>query len=439
MNGENSVLLSNVFKEDNFCYECITKKCNKHDENNSFCFPTQFTNYIKHPIFIEDLKEAIEKGTTSTNFYNKKPFYTICKYIHKDCINCNELRMHIINFKGKKIPLCYSKNNINSETITVGIHIDLKLTFKDRHFIVVAEPLDIDIMKLIENAKKNITNKKNKINNKPIEQIIIENKHTEHVVIENKHTEQVVIENKPIGHVVIENKHIEQVVIENKHTEQVVIENKQVEIDFIETNNINFKSIDENNNDCQELSKILSTNVHLIHNNNEELFIENNEHFPSLSPVSHKMNNISLIDYSKLRKINVSNINFNNNNKKKSSLEVESLKNTTKELDRENETLFETKLYLEKENERLKSEIKKLNIRMSLFDKQYNDLCAENYRLKRENKCLNIKFDNVKDIIKDAKSIKIFNEVANNIFTIRNSFEETFLETYYPDITYVRK
>ena len=74
------------------------------------------------------------------------------------------------------IPLCYSKNNVHSETITVGIHIDLKLTVNNNKFSIVAEPLDIDIMKLIENAKKNMSIKKNKVNNnKIIEDKIIEN------------------------------------------------------------------------------------------------------------------------------------------------------------------------------------------------------------------------------------------------------------------------
>lgn len=122
------------------CLRCMNKSC-KIDTQHGIPFPDKICTFVQNPIYINGLGKIIEDS--KLNFNGKKPFYTVCNYVHKNCKNCEEGRIKYISFNNEKIILCHPiLENIRNK-VTIGVHIDIKLILKGSKYEVFPIPVPI--------------------------------------------------------------------------------------------------------------------------------------------------------------------------------------------------------------------------------------------------------------------------------------------------------
>jgi hypothetical protein len=122
------------------CMRCMNKTC-KNTDRHGIQFPEKICTFIQNPTYINGISNAIKEA--KLNFNNKTPFYTTCNYINGNCRNCEAQRVKHIIFNNEKITLCYPDLSKIKYKVTIGLHIDIKLTLKGNKFDVYAIPINI--------------------------------------------------------------------------------------------------------------------------------------------------------------------------------------------------------------------------------------------------------------------------------------------------------
>jgi hypothetical protein len=322
------------------------------------------------------------------------------------------------------VVLCIGKDNTDSKTITIGLHIDIKIIHRPNNkFETLVTPWKID-----EKILKRITN----CNNEDYD--IIETKDID--VIETKDID--VIETKDID--VIETKDID--VIETKDID--IIETNNISV--IETNDINMNEIkdinmneikDINMNeikdiDMNEIKYIKESNDNDNDNDNDEIInivnsISSNDSNESNNlKIDINKNNISpkfrQIKYKSPSpspspsplQINYQNIDFNQS--EINEVEVEKPINVLDQLS---------------DNTKLNN---KINILTRIIDKSNKELKEKNLeisKLKKDNELLEIKLSNINREIDNPIIFKLIKEYCKNIASIDNVVKENFANTNY--------
>lgn len=146
---EESFYLLNLLKN-NACLRCINKSC-KITEEHGINFPEKMSTFVQNPTYISEIGKVIESA--KLDFSGKKPFYTICNYVHKKCRNCEDGRIKYVNYEDKQILLCYPFLDNIKNKVTVGVHIDIKLIMKGHKYEVSCIPLEVKFEK--KNFAKN--------------------------------------------------------------------------------------------------------------------------------------------------------------------------------------------------------------------------------------------------------------------------------------------
>ncbi len=119
------IYLSNLLNQGG-CLSCIKCKCNVANCSNTSTdkkINDIFKDFVIDPTRNLDVRKSIQES--KLDFDGKKPFYTICNFVNKNCINCKSGRVKYVNFNNSRYAVCYGISKFN--TITVGVHIDFKL------------------------------------------------------------------------------------------------------------------------------------------------------------------------------------------------------------------------------------------------------------------------------------------------------------------------
>ncbi len=119
------IYLSNLLNQGG-CLSCIKCKCNVANCSNTSTdkkINDIFKDFVIDPTRNLDVRKSIQES--KLDFDGKKPFYTICNFVNKNCINCKSGRVKYVNFNKSRFAVCYGISKFN--TITVGVHIDFKL------------------------------------------------------------------------------------------------------------------------------------------------------------------------------------------------------------------------------------------------------------------------------------------------------------------------
>ena len=387
------------------CYQCIIKKCNKSEQHGN-SFPAQFSNYVKCPVYINEIKDAIQKANLQNEFEGKKPFYVVCRNIHQECHNCNNLRVKFID--SDRIALCYPELDSKRDTITVGIHIDLKLVISNNSkYKIVPVPIHIDGEKLIENYCYHNLKPIEESESLPIENIerssteLVEKSNTEVVEI----TEQVNDEDNEIH----DNNH------DNNHDNQAyfipINDHKMNKLGHIE--NVSCQSLDSIFN-SEKIPLDINTSLDIIEHPSP---FNMEEDFPSLSSAKTSTPIQSPINFNKIKEQTEERIRIKN---QQDELRIKKEKDYQKEF-----SVEITNSLLDEENRKLKME----NIILSDKNKELEDKLRKiNYRL-----------ETLKDFHKDPNTREYLIKWINNMNLINNSIIESFNKTYYKDVSFVRK
>lgn len=413
--NEKTYILSDLLKKGG-CFGCLNKNCKITGEHGTN-IPYQMCNFVKNPTYIEDIQKAIKD--TDLYFYDKKPFFTICKYFHTECINCKELRIQFVEYNGKSFGVCCGKPHPNSNTITVGVHIDLKLIVNDNKYKVMAIPIEIDYEKLVKDYENN------QVNTDFEEVIETKNK------IESKDK--------------IEPKVNELTKMMNINVNVVKNEGKKIVI----------------SDDIETIMEEMSEKIELIETDNLSDSFNIREDFPSLSPNFDFMRTISPINFSKIKNsVNENNssnilieqeITINNsiNNLFSVSSDNYSSKNISDEISEE--IMKDKNLEIKKlndllnkyinENEELKKNYDDLEFELNSKRKQLSYLNSENSELNQKkisfeikNKELQRKCDEINNIQKDKDLCLIFKNYILNVKNINNAVIEALNDEYYVNI-----
>jgi len=416
---DKSYLLSDYFKRGS-CYHCISKNC-KNTKQHGYEFPTQFSNFVKFPTNIEEIKKTISNEKLDSQFEGKKPFFVVCKNIHQECQNCIELRVKFID--DNRILLCYGKTYANNDTITVGIHIDLKLTvFNKTKFKIVHLPIEFDIDKLIKNycdrnEKEVIEDNKSKV---------ITMNLSNDLSVDNEVNIQ---ENVSL---LIEDE-------ENKINLSEQLDEVKAKDDLLKcsSNENGFIPIIEEYNDTEKNISASSSNAEL-----NEIFIQTSiadeliighkspfnmeEDFPSLSPNTSSISN-------RIVKPIISPINFNrvkeqvieNNNRIKAKREDEIKNNIEKDNLQKEFTKEITNGLLDEENRKLMKENIFLNNKVISLEDQL--------------KMFNFKFETLSKFYSDPITKEALIKWTNNKYVATNSVIDTINRTYYNSVEFVKK
>jgi hypothetical protein len=381
-NDEKSHLLSDYLNRKS-CYSCISKSCKRKDEHG-YSFPTQFCNYVKCPIYIDEIKKAIDDANLLNEFEGKKPFYVICKNIHQECNNCNNLRVKFID--SDRIVLCYSELDPNRDTITVGVHIDLKLIINNNSkFKIVPVPIHIDGEKLIE---------KYCLNN--IDTI------TDKIYDDNKDNES-----KMLSELNNENQFIPIEVNNNIIIPSILCE-VEIEPELEEI------KIQSNGDSTNSLPLEVSENEVNIIEHPSPFNMKND--FPSLTPTKNIGQIYSPINFSKIKEQTEERMLL----KEKEEEEARIANNYQKKFSTEI-----TNTLLDDENRKLKKENNILSNRLKE--------CEEKL------KTFNFKMETLKEFHKDTNTREYLTKWINNMHLVDNSAIYTLNNTSYKDVKFVKK
>lgn len=138
--SEETFFLSEILSNGG-CMSCINNRCDISEEHGSF-FPDKLCTFVKNPTYIDEIKKSIDLA--KLNFDNKKPYFKVCNYVKSNCRNCDEGRITYIKVNNKNVALCYPIFNKIKHTVTIGVHIDIKLVLKGNKYTVSCLPINMD-------------------------------------------------------------------------------------------------------------------------------------------------------------------------------------------------------------------------------------------------------------------------------------------------------
>jgi len=143
------------------CFFCMTKICTKKHQNNT-PFPDALPYFLERPMRINLLNSVIQNqqfGFGETQEYN----INICTYIYayNNCKNCEEGRFKFIEINGKQVKFCYPEVKKNHNKLSIWLHIDLKFIINSSNRINILEILPLN-EELLTNNNKNNKNKNEK-------------------------------------------------------------------------------------------------------------------------------------------------------------------------------------------------------------------------------------------------------------------------------------
>ena len=430
-NDEKTHLLSDYLKR-NSCYSCITKNC-KNKNCNGKPFPSQFSTYVKFPMNIDEIKKAIRDAKLDNEFEGKKPFYVVCRNIHRECSNCNELRLKFID--NNRIVLCYGKTYPNNDTITVGIHIDLKLVITNNtRFKVVPLFIHIDGEKLIENycmrneAKNNFISVENQ--EKQYEEHLVQKEEQKDIstIVVIEHSDSI-IEDK-INDSINEDKINDSI---NESIKEIDNQNNDIKTDKKDI--IEDRLTESNIERYDSLNEIYQSKNYIsitIDEQNSDIVEHNSpfnmDDFPTLSPTPTKslLNPFrsitpvqSSMNFNKIKEQNIDRMNKIKAKEEEAKIKMENEKKYINE--------FTTKItneLLDKEN----CDLKKENIRLNDKVKQYE----------QQVKSFNHKFELLTEFHKNTNTREYLNKWINNMYTMKNAVLDELNRTQYKDVEFVK-
>ena len=122
------------------CMRCMNKSC-KITEQHGIFYPDKISTFILNPSYINGVQKCIDNE--NLDFNGKKPFYTTCNYTFGKCRNCEEGRLKYITINEQQVAICFPVVDSVRFKITIGLHIDIKLVMKGKHFDASFLPIEI--------------------------------------------------------------------------------------------------------------------------------------------------------------------------------------------------------------------------------------------------------------------------------------------------------
>lgn len=142
---------------DGGCIHCLNKSC-RNKNIHGIEFPEKLSCFVKNPRFITEVATTIENASSNgTLNFNDIPFnITTCTFIHTgNCKNCNEGRYKTFDMNGSEIGVCFPAFDETKTKIIVGIHMDIKIIMRGRHYAVSALPI-LEKTKIIRKEKESV-------------------------------------------------------------------------------------------------------------------------------------------------------------------------------------------------------------------------------------------------------------------------------------------
>lgn len=139
---EKTYYLSKIV-EDGGCIHCLNNSC-RNRSNHGIEFPEKLTCFVKNPRFIKEVATSIESATSNgTLNFDDIPFnVTTCTFIHTgNCKNCNEGRYRTFDMNGSEIGVCFPSFDETKTKIIIGVHMDIKIIMRGKHYEVSALPI----------------------------------------------------------------------------------------------------------------------------------------------------------------------------------------------------------------------------------------------------------------------------------------------------------
>jgi len=138
---EKTFYLSKLIK-DGGCIHCINKTCRSNNPDHGIYFPEKLCCFVKNPSYIKEVGKALQDA--SLDFDGNSYNITTCIFIHNGkCKNCDEGRLKYFDLNGENISVCYPQLSDKTKTkITIGVHMDIKLIMKGKHYDVSALPIE---------------------------------------------------------------------------------------------------------------------------------------------------------------------------------------------------------------------------------------------------------------------------------------------------------
>lgn len=124
------------------CMRCMNKSC-KITEQHGIFYPDKISTFILNPTYISGVQKCIDNE--KLDFNGKKPFYTTCNYTFGKCRNCQEGRFKYITINEQQVAICFPVVDSIRFKITIGVHIDIKLVMKGKHYDASLLPIEISL------------------------------------------------------------------------------------------------------------------------------------------------------------------------------------------------------------------------------------------------------------------------------------------------------
>jgi len=388
------------------CLKCLKNENCDNKLQHNIPFSGEYCKFIKYPTNVIDIKKSIDDA--KINLEGKKPIYTICNYINKNCKNCEEGRYIRIKFNTKYFVICFSLST--NDRITFGMHIDLKLVLKGTKFNVIGIPFDmklktkeISIKEAIAlyslNNEKSVTNMyvDKSIDIPPVVDTHVNisvNKSIDIHPVVDTHVNISVDKSIDIPPVV--DTHVNISVDKSIDLSTVLSKDKLEDESSVYSNRNRYVNTGRN---FEEKNRSIDSSLCLKENAFDE------KDFPTLSPTfaTKEMKSISpkTVDYSKI-----------NNSLKKEIIEIENF---------EKKRLEYEKKIVEKE-EKIKN-----TVNDNLLYQRNRELEVENIQLKEKIKNNDIKYQTF------ITNKDIYNEIFANKAKINTLVYETFESTHYSE------
>lgn len=139
---EKTYYLSKIV-ENGGCIHCLNNSC-RNRSNHGIEFPEKLTCFVKNPRFIKEVATSIESASSNgiLNFDDIPFNVTTCTFIHTgNCKNCNEGRYKTFDMNGGEIGVCFPAFDETKTKIIVGVHMDIKIIMRGKHYEVSALPI----------------------------------------------------------------------------------------------------------------------------------------------------------------------------------------------------------------------------------------------------------------------------------------------------------
>jgi len=411
---EQTYFLSKLLQQDNACLRCMNNKCNIHEKKVSY--PLQICGLIKNPTKIDGVSELFTKA--KLDFNGKKPFYTICNYINGNCKNCKQQRKKKVLFNNDSqfFYVCYPDLDNSNETVTVGVHFDIKLVISEnKKYKATFLPYYLDLSEL--KYEESIPEKEDIHSKKELDKDIAESMEKNKIELLS----------------ILRKKSIEKKENENKPPHYV----KKIH-DFLDNDEKNEENQQNDQNQENEKNKYeKDKQIIELKNNKLSLDVENLD-WPSMGkPSSNSViakSPTTMVDYSRLRE--------SLSKEKDLNIDVQTTKNTIDVNISEQKTNIQ--LHLSRDTRKINCSYnvpKDALERQNCITDEYNSLCKNCNKLsniidklKNELYCVKIELDNCRISFQNSLKTKpIKDEIEENTKIINTRVAEQFRLTSYSE------